>query len=64
MSRTKDNYEKHREELVAQLSRGAVCYDCLAKPLCKKMCEDKSIDPSTSPAPCQEAWNEWVAKTE
>lgn len=64
MSKGKDNYSKFREALTEQISKGAVCYDCLAKPLCKKLCEDRKIDPSTTPAPCLEAWQEWLSKVE
>lgn len=57
--KTETNYEKYRERLVHLIAQGALCHDCLARSLCRKICENRKINVSTSQAPCREAWEEW-----
>ena len=58
------NYVKHKGELIELISRGSLCCNCLARPLCKKIASDKHIDVSKDIAPCKEAWEAWCNSIE
>ena len=48
------NYYAYKDELIKVISKGALCFSCLAREYCNSNGEDKDKDY------CLEAWKKWA----
>lgn len=55
------NWDMHREKILERCSQG-MCFDCLARRTCERLCGERNIDVTLTKPPCAEAWRAWAAE--
>ena len=55
------NWDIHREKILERCAQG-MCFDCLARRTCERLCRERSIDVTLTKPPCAEAWRAWAAE--
>ena len=55
------NWDKHRDGILERCAQG-MCFDCLARRTCERLCRERSIDVTLTKPPCAEAWRAWAAE--
>lgn len=59
MERT--NWDMHREKILERCAQG-MCFDCLARRTCERLCRERNIDVTLTKPPCAEAWHVWATE--
>ena len=55
------NWDINREKILERCAQG-MCFDCLARRTCERLCRERSIDVTLTKPPCAEAWRAWAAE--
>ena len=55
------NWDMHRDGILGRCAQG-MCFDCLARRTCERLCRERNIDVTLTKPPCAEAWRAWAAE--
>ena len=53
------NWDINRDRILERCAQG-MCFDCLARRTCERLCRERSIDVTLTKPPCAEAWRAWA----
>lgn len=55
------NWDIYMDKILERCAQG-MCFDCLARRTCERLCRERNIDVTLTKPPCAEAWRVWAAE--